>query len=302
MSDKVTRIKAIKSGKGIQYILNEAYKILGNPALVFDMDFTLIASPNGAINDDPIWNEFMEYGRLGSETIDFCKNESFIDSVANSTCHDGVSYLISDKLKYNRIFGQLYNKEHQPVADLCAVECEKNFKDDTPELIKALCDVLSKELSKSEYYNNYGQVYQESIIRELIEGNNELYSAHVANIDKDLKQNIFIAVADITQCNPARTKLVIRDLFRRTQPSFKYAIYAEYIVILIGTDYHTFRSKRDLRKLYELFEQENIYIGVSNRFENLYQLSERYAEACNALNGRSDKDGQLVFVYDENMA
>lgn len=299
--DKPEQIKSLRNAKGIQHILNSAYEILGNPMLIFDMEFVLTAYSEGAVTDDPIWGEFMTNGRLCDETVAFFKSESFIDEVANSTIFDGVTYLISDKLKYDRIFGQIYNKEHVPVADLVAVACDRPFEDDTPELIAAICSVLSKKLSKNEFYQDYGQVYQESIIKELLDGNKELYSAHVANIDKDLKANIFVAVADITQCDPACAKLMyFQDLFRRTRPSFKYAVYSNHIVILISSDNMTLRVKKDLNKLYALFEQHNIYVGISSGFENLYELRHYYNKALEALDcGLKSNVEQRIFLYIE---
>lgn len=304
LQGKKEQLNKMKRGKGIQHILDEAYKIFGNPMLIHDMEYAFVAAAKAAVNDDPIWNEFMEYGRIGSETIKLCKDESFIDNVANCTKRDGVTYLISDKLKYDRIFGQISNKLHIPVADLVVVACDKPFDDDTPELVKALCDILSKELGKDEYYQDYGRIYLESIVGKLIDGSIEdkgIYAGHVANIDKDLKANIFVAVADITQCDPECTKLVyFRDLFKRTRPAFGYYIYAGYIVILISMDEAALHVKRDISKLYALFERENIYVGISSGFENLFEMRRYYNEAVCALkHGLENDGGRRVWLYGE---
>lgn len=299
--DRLKQVKSLKNAKGIQYILNSAYEILGNPMLIFNMEYELIAYSEGAVTDDPIWGEFMTHGRLCDETVAFFKSESFIDEVANSTIFDGITYLISDKLKYDRIFGQIYNKEHQPVADLVAVACDRPFEDDTPELIATICSVISKRLGKSKFYQDYGQAYQENIIKELLDGNKELHSSHVANIDKDLKANIFVAVADITQCDPACAKLMyFQDLFRRRRRSFKYAVYSNYIIILISSDSMTLCVKKDLNKLYSLFKQHNIYVGISSGFQNLYELQNYYNKALEALNcGLKSNVEQQIFLYNE---
>ena len=301
---KIDQLKKIKNGKGLQYILDEIYAFMGNPALIFDMEYKLIASPAGAVNDDPIWCEFMTHGGLSSETIEFFKKESFIDSVANCTQFDGVTYLFSDKLKYDRIFGQLYNKDLLPVADLVMVACENPFEEDTPELIKTACNIISDEISLDEYYQNYGHIYQDSILEKLIEGDigdKEVYTGHVSNIDKGLKSNVFIAVADVTKSNSANASLsYFRDLFKRTEPSFKYSIYSDYVIILISSNYPKLRINRELNNLIHLFEQENIYAGISSRFENLFDLHRYYLEAVNALNNSKKVfDSQKINIYDK---
>ena len=303
---KIKQLKEIENGKGVQHVLDRVHEIMGNPALIFDMEYRLIASPTNSINDDPIWYEFMTYGKLNNETIEFFKNESFIDSVANCTQFDGVTYLFSSKLKYNRIFGQLYDKEQLPVADLVMVACENPFEEYTPELIKAVCNILSEEIGLDKYYQSYSQSYQDGIIEKLIEGSIDdkgIYSGHVSNIDKGLKTNIFIAVADVTQSRYEKANLLyFRDLLKLTEPSFKYSIYSDYIVMLISSNHAKLKVKRELNNLLQLFERENIHVGISSCFENLFDLRRYYLEAVYALyHGEGMLGGQKIILYNKNL-
>ena len=307
MSDvniKIKQLDEIEGGLGVQHILDEVHGIMGNPALMFDMGYSLIASPTAVVNDDPIWCEFMTYGKLKNETIEFFKNESFIDIVANCTQFDGVSYLFSSKLKYDRIFGQLYNRDNLPVADLVMVACENPFDDYTPELIKKVCNIISKEISQNEYYNLYGQKYQDGIIKELVDGNIKdkgVYSGHVSNIDKGLKANIFIAVVDVMQPEPEKkTPAYYRDLFQQAEPEFKYSIYLNYILILISSDRPELQIDQNFKNLTALFEQENVRVGISSAFENLFELRTYYFEALLALfDGEKMADIPRINLYNK---
>ena len=298
---KTKQLNGIKNGRGIHYILTKAHEIMGNPVLVFDMEYNLITSSTSVINDDPIWCEFMTHGRLNYDTIEFFKNESFIDSVANCTQFDGVTYLCSSKLKYNRIFGQLYYKGLLPVADLVMVACEHPFEDYTPELIKTVCDIISKEISRDEYYHIYGQHYQENIITELIENNirdKGVYSGHVSNIDRGLKSNIFIAVADVTQSNSMNeAPAYYKELFKQAEPEFKYATYLKYVVIILSSDNPNLQIDQDLKNLIHIFEQENINIGISSAFENLFELHKYYLEAIHALYDGKNAYNQQIHLF-----
>lgn len=50
------------------------------------------------------------------------------------------------------------------------IACNKPFEEDDPVAFEAFCHVLSQELSGSEFYQNYEKMYQEALIRQLIEG------------------------------------------------------------------------------------------------------------------------------------
>lgn len=301
LNDKMKQLDKIKNGHGVQCILDKIYEIMGNPILVFDMEYRLIASSTCPVDDDPIWREFIEHGKLSDETIEFFKNESFIDSVADCTQFDEVTYLSSDKLKYDRIFGQLHNSDRLPVADLIMMACVHPFEEDTQELIKTVCNIISEELSQDEYYQDYGQIYQDNIIKLLIEAaidDKGVYTGHVSNIERGLKANIFIAVVDITQARYASTELeYFRDLFKWAKPDYKYSIYGNHILILMSSASAKLSIKKDLNELNKLCTQENIYVGISSCFENPFELHRYYDEAMDALHHgkRTGRDRHITF-------
>lgn len=297
---KIEQLQALKIGKGIQYLLNEAYKILGNPILANDMEFRLIARSENIVTDDPIWNEITTAGTVSRDRLEFYKNESFLDAVANAR---KITFLISDKLKYDRIIGKLFNSDKIQIG-IASIEAHQPFGDDTPELFECFCDILNKEIAKSEYFRNYGQQYQEFLINKLIEGrieDKELYAAHVESIYMNLKDHLYLAVVDTARNDAEHTGLsYFRDLFKHAQRAFKYSVYADYIVIIMSSDYAVLDIKEDLRKLNRLFKQHNLYAGISGCFNNLFELRKYYIEALSALNrGLKGDSGQRVFYYNE---
>lgn len=299
LSKKKVQLRKIKSGKGIQYILNEAYSILGNPILLHDMEYKVIAHTENTVTDDPIWNEFESTGTVGHDTLVFFRDECFFEMAANA---EKITFLLSDQLKYPRIFGKLFTKNNIQIGAACMVFCYKPFEDDDLNLFDILCDILNKEFAKSKFYENYGQTYMETLVGMLIEDRLEdklLYTAHIESIYKNLKTSLYIAVADITQCDsPNITLAGFRDLLKRTQPDFGYAVYANYIVIFLSFNTATLNVKKDLHKLNKFFKQHNIYVGISSCFENIIELPKYYNEAINALNNGLKSGGkQQIFLY-----
>lgn len=278
------KIGSIKNGNGIQYILNEAYKILGNPILIHDMEYKLIDCNKNILVDDPIWIEFVSTGTVSNNWLEFFKNECFIESAANTK---KVTFLISDSLKYPRIYGKLFNKDKLQVGCACMVAYNKPFEDQDPEIFEMICDTISEEFGRTEYYQKYGQMYFDILIKELIHGieDKELYAAHIESIYMHLKNNIYLAVVDFSKCNSEHSSLeYYRNLFKHLYPSFKYAIYLNYIIIMISTDNNFMNIKKELRCFKKIFEKDNIYMGISSCFYNLYELPKYYNEAIDKLN------------------
>lgn len=301
LSDKLEQLKAIESGGGVQHLLNEAHKILGNPIIMHDMEYKLMAHTENIVTDDPIWNELVTTDTVTPDRLELYKDEGFFDAVANA---EKVTYLISDKLKYDRIFGKLFIKDLFQVGCVVITACDKTFEDDDLELFEVFCDILSEELSRDEFYQNYGQTYLETLVGKLIDGDIEdkkLYIAHVESIYHHCKENLYLTVVDIAKCDPEYTRLAyFRDFFKRTQPCFEYAVYSNFIVIIVSTDDVTLNVEKGLNGLNGLFEEYNLYAGVSSRFDNLFELRKYYKEAVSALNhGLSGGSGRRIFLFDE---
>ena len=304
LSNKKQSILKIKKTEGLSYIIKEASQILGNPIFVFNMEYELLAHAGGEDTDDFICAEFIKNGRLSAETIEFFKDEDFIDAVASC---NGVIYLTSENLKYDRIFGQLYSNKLSPVADLVIVACENPFEETSQELVATLCSVISSEFIKDPLYQAYGQTYQENVVRLLIDGNVEnnkgIYAGHVSNIDNTLKDYIFLGIADIKKAAPAYSKLArYKNLFIRTCPEFRYFLYSDYIVMLLSFDRKEFDLDRDLKKLCTLLKKSDAYLGISDCFENLFNLSVHYKQALSALEkGLKNCGSKRIFLYGDIM-
>lgn len=304
LPNKLEQVKNITNGKGLQYILDEASNILGNPILLFDIYYNLIAHTHGLVTDDPFWNELVTTKRFSQKTMDFFKAEGFIEAVANSNV---VALLQSGKLKYDRINGTIITKDNIRLGNINVTACIKPFEDGDAELIEEICQIFLVEIEKSEHYSELDIAYQETLLRILIQGEPIDRQCEtqikVADIYRGLKTNIYLAVVNIPQDKNDYSQLVhYRDLFRKTQNEYKYYIYSDYIIVLISTDNQTLRTGNDLYKLIELFKKNNMFVGISRSFENLFELHQYYTEAVYALHyGMESNSGQRLFFYNDTL-
>lgn len=299
VDDKKEQIERF-GGKGMRHILNSAYRILGNPIVLYDTSYNLLAYTEGIVTDDRLWNELTTLGTFSHETVNFFNSEDFNLAFAES---EVVALMQSDKLKYERMNGKLFDKDGVQLGNICVVACGSPFEEGDAELIEVLCEILSTELQNSEFYQKIERIYQESLLDDLLEGNikdSDMVKSEIAKVRSELKPNLYLAVVDITQFDHTNILLAyFRDLFRKLQPEYKYYIHLNNIVIIISTDYGILCVKRDLDKLNEFFEKNNICAGVSRRFCDLYELKESFRQAISAMNyGLKSRRRQQVFNYD----
>jgi len=296
---KTEKMKKMKSGNGIQHLLDEGYKILGNPINAFDADYNLMAYTDVSV-DDRFWIELITTGTFCIEAQMFFMNECFTDDVANAV---KLALMKSDKLKYDRILGHVLNGNGIKVANVLMFECNEPFDQDTIAAFEILVDLLTKEISRDEHYITYGEEYQNRWIKKLIDYDIEekgLYSPHVQILYDNFKSNLYLAVVDITRSEAQHngTKYFV-DLFRQKRNDFKYAVYDKYIVVILSTNHKSFDVNRELNGLADYFEQENMFVGISSSFENFFELRKYYAEAVQALNRLESDDNRHFSIYGE---
>lgn len=281
---KLARVRALKNGRGLQYLVDKASEIFGNPILMHDLDYKALAYTQNIETDDPLWNELVTTGYHGRKTIEMLKEEQLLDLAADSRA---ITFLVSDELKYKRIFGKIRTADDIIIAAADVLECFKPFDEGDPAAFEALCKKLSKEVGMDEHYQSYGRTFVEKLISQLIDGTIEdrlLYPFHIEILYQKLKQYLFLAVIDTRCCEGeyADRERCKNELWRLC-PEFKYAVYSDHVVALISADEPEPDMKKSLRKLSRLLLQNNLSVGISGGFENLYELGKYYAEALDAL-------------------
>lgn len=283
---KAKRLRALRkyTDGSLQHLINEAYQILGNPIILYDMDWKTLAYAEGVVTDDPFWNNHVDHGSIDGNMSAYI-DEGFIDIMTRA---DRVVLLSSENIKYDRFFGKLYGNDELPVAALSVVAANRLFEDDDLMVTEVICKILSGEIRKMPFYQRYAQIKLGTYMNMLIDGSikDSLYATgYIEVIYKGLKDNLYVAVVDISHCDPTYSKLnYFFDLFIRERPSFKYSIYSNYIVFIMSTDSEHFEPKRYLGRLNTVIKKDHLRVGISSRFENLFELQRYYFEAVSALN------------------
>lgn len=288
-------------GRGIKHIINIAYHILENPFVMLDISYNLLANTENTVTDDPLWNELAAYGKFAHGSVDFFNTEQFIDDVANA---EVITILKSKELKYDRMTGKIFGKDNIQLGSITIVACYRPFKAEDFENAEIICEYIAAELQESEFFQKIGRIFEENFVSDLIERkvhNKTLINKNVEDIYAHLKSNLYIAVVDIVQYEHTLTHLAyFRDLLESLQPEYKYFIYLNNIVIIINKDNLKLNVKEELNILNEFFKKYKIFAGISEHFQNLFELNKYYRQALTALNYGTDSDtDQNIFLYDD---
>ena len=294
--DKLEQINALAAGEGVQYLLDAAYDIFQKPMVIFDTNYSLKGFTD-VIFDDPIWNEIVSTGSFSMKTQEFFAKECFTEEVANA---DMPIILKSEQLDYDRILGHIFNKDDIKVANLVMCGDAESFDADVMAAFAILAEKITSEIRDDEYFTAFGRAFHETIIVKLLDreiNDPMIYTPHVQILYDGFDDYLYAAVVDVSQNAGGRDAEYFKALLEREYPSYKHAVYAGYIVMIMGSKHSDSAAEQLLGKYNGLFEQYGLFVGVSGSFENIYQLRDHFDQAVAALkNGMERDNGQRVFT------
>ena len=298
---KPALIDAIDINKDLQCLLDSAYSILKNPMLIHDTNFKLMVFNDVPVNDLN-WKEITSTGTYSTETQELFSKLNILDDIANT---DKYVILKNDRWNFQKMVGYVYNREHIKVAVLVLYASNAPIEPDDASAFEKFIDKISCKIRDDDYYIRFGrQLHQELIIKLLDRVIHEpaKYTHHVQILYDNFKDYIYTAVLDIshnsgrTAANHQEKLLYFKSIFESKFQLYKYAVYSDYLVIIMSSKYNDDNNEQFFDNENNFIKQNNLFIGMSKSFENLYELRKYYDQAVDALKmGLEQKNDQSVF-------
>jgi hypothetical protein len=203
--------------------------------------------------------------------------------------------------------GHIFNRDNIRVGLVVMSECNAAFDAENTAAFEALEDKISQEIRDYDYFTMLAMTFHEEKINLLLSGavkNRLLYNPQAQILYDDFEDYLYVAVVSAVRNNILES--VYRDrleyfksMLKTKNQSFKYSVYADYIVMLMSSKQRNFYGGPFFNTYAGLFEQNGLSMGISSSFENMYELREYYDQAVAALtNGQKNKDGQRIFLHD----
>jgi len=305
------RIRALENGKGIKYLLDSAYAIFNNPTYMIDSDYCLIAASEGPM-EIPAWSELVITGTYSLQAREYMAQAGIYDTIAG--IYDAVTRLKKpiylekgEGRSYGVMTGQVVNKEKEAVAELVMYEYYSSFDAEVMEAFEALVDKIEHEIYDYEYFIKLPTIFYDDTIHKLLDRtakNTIVHHSQARMIRMRYEKYLYVAVVYSRQYDMLdsvqRSRLeYFRSLLKSkySERPFIYAIYSDYIVMLLGSEYRAFDEAQPLGKDYDFYTYNKLYVGISDSFEDIYEFGPNYDQAvATLLNGMEGNSGKRIFI------
>ncbi|MEN8905141.1 MAG: helix-turn-helix domain-containing protein [Clostridiales bacterium] len=289
-SSKVKRmLSALLSNNGIDYLIDETYKVLGNPIFIVDNNYRYIAKNIGAdkINPDSLYRriitqEIAENG-VNEEGRLFIKKNN-LDEILSKTSNPFYFYNEVFKKGSMLLTIRVHNIE---VGHMMLLEEFKNFTTIDYECFLKLSYFVAQELQKNSFYiNNKGQMFSYFLIDLL---KSEFPSIHNINrrlsiLKYQLLNTFYICIISTQQKeNPHNELSILIQQLQNILTGHIYAIYNNQLVILFNKKNNSELSNYCISELKKTSIHNKIKIGLSNPFDDITLIKTYYKQAVRTI-------------------
>ena len=294
------QVKALESGKGIQYILDSAHMIFSNPIYMVDAYYNLIAFSDNP-DADHFWNEVITTGTFHTRSLDLIKSEDVLTVITASKKSVLIKY---DKWKHARMTGHIFNRHNNWVGQTTMYE-HVPFDKERTAAFEMLADKISAEIYDYEYFIKLPTAFHNDTINKFLDKTVENTIAsipHTQVMYHGFEKYFYVAVVRVPRIgileNIHQNRLAyFRSLLKTRHEAFKYAIYSDDIVMLMSSKEKNFDGETFFAPDNILLEENGLYMGISSSFENILEMRNYYDQAAAALkNGIGKNNGQRVLV------
>lgn len=293
-------LNALVEGKGLQYLVDIGFKLLGNPILLCDLSHKVMAYTRDILVEDPVWNEVTKTG-YGSFSIISKTNETGIYEHVRKSTYPFTSY-VSDSKFY--VIHSSIIVENKPLGYL-TVPCNLNpFVEDNLEIVSLISKAISLEMLKNKFFRNSRGLMYEYFIADLLDGKIQSHTDfddRMKYLDLKLEENIFIAVIRSTHnVKDNSPSIDIRKSLNSIISYCKSILYNDDIVIIINRNREINNIEVDLKDLIALLKNNQYIGGISRCFHSLADIKEYYTQSLQALDlGTHMNDSRILYNYED---
>lgn len=277
-------IYTVINNKGLQGIIDEAYKTLRNPIIIIDNSYKILAMNKEVVDVNERFKFQAELGYLLEENLEDIKSAKVYEEM-RKTKFPHYGFDPKSGLTWINSLVYVYGIE---AAHLGVIETGKKFTAQDQEFIHFLCNLISLELQKNDsYIRNHG-IMHNVFLSELLEGivsSPSLIDIRSRQLEWETSGNFCImTLFDKSNTIFNKKASIISEYLRPIFPGSHWAVYENKIVFLLSLKDKNIQNLLDENSRLLIYLKENyLTASFSNIFKNLTGTTNAYQQSLKAF-------------------
>ena len=292
------RMLAILSEDGsLQKIVDEAFLYMGNPILVFDAGFSVIAANWDVAAPDQKTQRILDQKYLDPAGMADINRNNIHDKVMKSPAP---IFIKNPSYEGNRLLIRLafHNKS---VGHIAIADTLRPFTPYDEKAAVILRDVVIQCLKKDEFIRNSRGFNYEYLIADLLDGKitmSKNLNDRLAYVDFFFEELLYVTVAELARSEQYVNPTYVISQFEALMPGSKAVVYNGQIVLITTRRSSQRISAEEIRAFSAYCKKESLFCGMSNPFRGVANLQKYYTQALRALElGTQNENLPALYPY-----
>lgn len=300
VADMRRLIDALYSNLGIQYMVDIAAELFGNPILINDVTYKILAmSQKDAFTDDTL-AAAQDLGYVHEVNFSYMKKDRVFEQMKNL---DYPFLSTSTKDNTNWLFRsiKIHNLE---VGHVAVVETNHPFREIDYELLDRFSKLIAIEMEKSDFYKSNKGVMFNYLLSDLLSGkmqNKKSLQQRLGYLEwKMYRYFQVLVIFDHDEINFDTRVQQIGEEIRSIIPDCRWTVHQKNIVVLLNRSEEALLSEKEQNILKNFLDANSLSAGVSNAYSSIFETRKHYLEALRALEmGLYTSRTKGYFLYDD---
>lgn len=293
-------VNALFSGKGLQYLIDSATDLFGNPIYVVDLQHKYLAISAGILPSNELFKEEHSAGYIGEAGLQFIQQNQINQKVRKSrTAYYCVNTLVDTGMLIDSIRIQGIEVGH-----IMMMESQHQFRPYDADFFHRFSKLVAVELQKDSAYSQNKGVMYSYFLGDLIRHPDQKVQdveKRLKSMGYPLKETFYIIAIPPAGHTTSDLKLeVILEGLKQIFPEGIYVIYEDTIVFLISRELEQRLSEYEVSRLEEYLSANNLKAGISNFYQYLKDTSRFYQQAIDSVHlGLKLEDPAPIYYYSD---
>lgn len=293
-------IKILHSNRGLQALVDAAYDILGNPLLVVDTSYKILASCQNVIYTRDDLNVQIDLGYMLEKNIVDMKKARLYERAREAH----YPYYSKDKGARDGWITALIYIHGIETAHIAVTDTNRPFSEEDFEFIDFLCRIVSLELQKSDFYQTNKSLMHSFFLSELLDNHFcDMETVHRRAQSLNWIRTDYLRVMVVCEHSMVifdKKAQLISQFMTMMFPVCHWVIYEGNLVFLIGTIEPSLNEFRGNERLETFLTANHLTASISRCFHSLIDTRRFYDEALTAFRlGQQFHPDHAIYVYSD---
>jgi hypothetical protein len=306
MDNDMAILEAALDGDGIQGILAEAFRSLGNPIMVTDRCFNVMDHTKGMKVENVEWKSNINMGRSSDALVRSWINDKVFDRHLEERSPILISSGLEKKEKW--LAGRI-EVGGQTAGYVGVLEYEREFRKSDYHTVELLCRLLSGAAGNKSNEGGYLGFVNDEVLTDLLAGREDTISPVVLSdrlrrINMGQIESFQVLVLDVDPFDSTRMLVpYLIDNIGRLVEKVSAVEFENNLVLIIAIKRYSYIRKHDIGFLEKYLTERNMHGGLSRSFEEIREIRKYYRQAISAMkSGFRLHPSKSLYHYDDYAA